>query len=392
MTPRALRTLLTTLLAALAVHGVAQPAYGLEVLHEGLEKPVAALALDTGELLVSSLDGRVYLVSEGVVRPDPVLDVTPRVTALQGEQGFYGVAMEPTAAAAGRPPWLVAAYSERDTGDLIVAAFPYDVGRRVADLAAERVLLAVPMPEPFHYGGQVRFGPDGMLWVSVGNGERSPEHLRARPFTSQDLAELRGKLLRIDLSGAAPGEAYAVPGDNPFVGLEGARPEVYAYGFRNPWKFSFHPHTGAVLLADVGEDRWEEINLVVRGGDHGWPVREGHECLALPDGPGLVEPRCEDLDQVPPVWAYGHLAIDPAGGQSVTGGVVSQDPDLPELAGFYLFADFVMGRLWALDLEAGLATEVLDAELPITELVAGPDGEVLVVSIAGTLARLVRLP
>jgi glucose/arabinose dehydrogenase len=379
-------------LALLTVTAAAQPAYGLDVLYEGLEKPVSVLALEGGGLLLSSLDGRVYLLEDGRVRPQTVLDVTPRVTALQGEQGFYGVALEPEGAARGRPRWLVAAYSERDTGDLIVSAFPYDDEAHVADTTAERDLLRVDVPEPFHYAGHVSFGPDGMLWVSVGNGERSPAYLRVRPYSSQDLSTLRGKLLRLDLSGAAPGEPYAVPPDNPFVGQPGARPEIYAYGFRNPWKFSFHPETGEVLLEDVGEDRWEEVNVVRRGGDHGWPAREGRECLAFPDAPGLVEPRCEELDQVPPLHVYGHLAIDPAGGQAATGGVVVRDPELPELAGRYLFADFVTGRVWALDLETGAAEELLDTDLPITELAEGPHGEVLVAEINGTLSRLVRRP
>lgn len=389
---RHLRLCCLLLAAALGAAALAQPSYVLEVLHEGLEKPVSALALEGGEVLVSSLEGRVYLVADGAVRPQPVLDLTPRVTALQGEQGFYGVALEPAAAARERPRWLVAAFTDRDTGDLVVSAFPYDDAAHRADASSERVVLSVPIPEPFHHGGQVRFGPDGMLWVSVGNGERSNDFLRLRPFSSQDLASLRGKLLRLDLSGAAAGQAYAVPPDNPFVGVAGAREEVYAYGFRNPWKFAFDPANGDVLLADVGNDRWEEVNRVVRGGDHGWPAREGFECQALPDGPGLVEPRCAELDQVPPLWAYGHLALDPAGGQAVTGGVVARDPALPELEGSYLFADFVVGRIWSLDLAALTVTELLDTDLPITELVAGPRGEVLVVAINGTLARLTRAP
>lgn len=388
---RPLRLIPTLLAAALYVAACAsaQPAYQLEVLHDDLDKPVSVLAIEGGALLLSSLNGLVYLIDDGVVREQPVVDFTPRVTALQGEQGFYGVALEPAAAAAGRPRWLVASYSERDTGALIVSALPYDDGQRTADLSAEKVLLRVAMPEPFHYAGKVAFGPDGMLWVTVGNGERAHAYLHARPYSSQDLSHVRGKLLRLDLSGAADGEPYAVPADNPFVGVEGAAPEVYAYGFRNPWKFTFHPDTGEVLVVDVGEDRWEEVSLVVRGGDHGWPAREGFECLSYPDAPGLVEPRCEELDQVAPLHAYPHLTIDLSGGLSITGGVVVRDPELLDLLGDYVFADFVVGRVWSLDLGTGAVTEILDTDLPITEVSAGPNGEVLIVGINGTLARLV---
>lgn len=379
------------MVALFTMGAAAQASYQLEVLYEGLEKPVSLLTLDDGSMLLSSLDGRVYLLHDGVVRNAPVLDLTPRVTALEGEQGFYGVALEPAAAAraAGRPRWLVASFAERGTGALVVASYPFDDVARTASIEGEVTLLSILMPEPFHYGGQVRFGPDGMLWVSVGNGESSNRFLHETPFSSQDLGSLRGKLLRLDLSAAHPGEPYAVPPDNPFVGQEGARPEVYAYGFRNPWKFTFHPVTSDILLVDVGNDRWEEVNVVQRGGDHGWPRREGLECQHFPDVPGLVDAACEEKSYVPPVHVYGHLAIDPLGGQAVTGGLV---PTAGPLAGDYVFADFVVGRIWSLDLGSGQATELLDTELAITELSLGPEGEVLVVSVSGVVGRLRTAP
>lgn len=382
--------LLSVLPTLLAAPAWAQAEYELEVLYTGLEKPVSVLAIPNDGMLLASLDGRVYLLRDGVVRGRPVLDLVLRVTALRGEQGMFSVALEPTeaAAAAGRDRWMVAAFTERETGDLLVSAFPFDGESLTADPSHERVVLRVPMPEPYHHGGQVRFGPDGLLWVSVGNGELSNRFLRERPFTSQDLSSLRGKLLRLDLSGAASGDAYAVPPDNPFVGAPGARPEVYAYGFRNPWKFAFHPVTGDVLMVDVGNDRWEEVNRVQPGGDHGWPRREGHECQHLPDGPGLVDEHCEATIDVGPVHAYGHLALDPSGGQAITGGAVFVDPPWSGPGGVYLFADFVVGRVWALDLATQVVTELIDTDLPITEVARGPTGEALVVSVSGTVALL----
>src|SRR5690606_8556046 len=156
--------------------------------------------------LLSSLNGQVYLLRDGGVRASLVLDLSARVTALQGEQGFYGVALEPAdaAAAAGRPRWLVGAFAERDTGDLIVSAFPFDDQTVTAAAAREDVLLRVPMPEPFHYGGHVEFGPDGMLWGSVGNGESSHVYLHRLPCSSQALSTVTGKLLPRDL-GWRPG-------------------------------------------------------------------------------------------------------------------------------------------------------------------------------------------
>lgn len=390
-TPKYVFARLLLLLALLASNALAQATYRLETLYDGLDKPVSLLTLDDGSMLVSSLNGQVYLLRDGLVRDALVLDLSARVTALQGEQGFYGVALEPAAAAAaaGRPRWLVGAFAERDTGDLVVSAFPFDDESGSAEADGEVVLLRVPMPEPFHYGGHVRFGPDGMLWASVGNGESSNVYLHQRPFSSQDLSTLRGKLLRLDLSGTGARGTYAVPADNPFVGVAGARPEIYAYGFRNPWKFTFHPGTGEVVLTDVGNDRWEEVNVVVRGGDHGWPRREGFECQYLPDAPGLVNAACESMPFVPPAHAYGHLALDPAGGQAVVGGVVIEGASA---AGTYVFGDFVVGRIWSLDLSSGEATELLDTDLPITQIAMGPDGEVLVVSISGSVARLLADP
>ncbi len=375
----------------LATTAAAQNSYTLDVLYEGLEKPVSLLTLEDGAMLLSSLEGRVFLLVDGAVRDAPVLDLTPRVTALHGEQGFYGVTLEPAAAAAtaDRPRWLVAAFAERDTGDLVVSAFPFDDERRSASAGAEMELLRVPMPEPFHFGGKVLFGPDGMLWVSVGNGESSNRFLHERPFSSQDLSTLRGKLLRLDVSGAPVGQPYGIPPDNPFTGRDGARPEIYAYGFRNPWKFTFHPVSGEVILVDVGNDRWEEVNVVERGGDHGWPRREGFECQRYPDAPGLVDETCEETPYVAPIHVYGHLALDPLGGQAVTGGVVLEDGTAQ---GTYLFADFVVGRIWSLDLATGAVTELLDTDLPITEVAIGPRGEALVVSVSGVVARLRTAP
>ena len=373
--------------------------YLLEPLTEQLTKPVSLIALDDGRLLVSQLDGQVVVVEDGVVRAEPFLNLVGRVTALAGEQGLFSAALEPQAAAAllGRAPLLIAAFTERDTGDLVVAAYPTDELLTRADETEERILLRVAMPEPFHHGGQVAFGPDGLLYVSVGNGESSNSFLHSSPWSSQSLDLLRGKLLRLDLSGAVPGQGYAVPDDNPFVTVPGARPEIYALGFRNPWKFNFSDVDGRLLLTDVGNDRWEEVNEIEAGGNYGWPAREGPECQAFPDAPGLVDPDCLLTGAAEPLYgepltSYGHLAIDPAGGQAVTGGVVVLDPELPRLRGRYLFGDFVVGRIWSLDLTSGAVDLLLDTELSITQLAAGPNQAVLVLSISGELFRLAYRP
>jgi glucose/arabinose dehydrogenase len=373
----------------------------LQVLHDDLSLPVSVVPLDdgSGRLALSQLEGLVLILDAAGVRSEPLLDLRARVTGRVGEQGLYSVAIESAARAASRGGrrMVVAAFTERGTGDVVVAGYPLDDTRWVAEAGDETVLLRVPVPEPYHHGGQVAFGPDDMLWVSIGDGEAANHFLRVQPATAQDLRSLRGKLLRIDpfpRDGGSDAAAYRVPSDNPLVGAlahDGtpAAPEIWAYGFRNPWRFTFHPETGDVLLADVGNDRWEEINRVRAGGNHGWPSREGPECQAFPDAPGLVDPTCPERSFVEPLVALAHLALDPRGAQAVTGGTVVRDPGLPELHGRFLFGDFVTGRVWSLDLDDGRLELLLETSMALTSIVTGPAGEVLVLGLDGVLARLV---
>jgi len=372
--------------------------YAVEPWLTGLTLPVAvATDPDGGDaVLVVELEGIVRSARGGVVRAAPFLDLRHRVTGLAGEQGLFTVALEPTAAAVDRPRQVVAAFTEIGTGDLIVAAYPVDLDTWTADPFAEAVIFRVPMPEPFHHGGQVRFGPDGALYASIGNGERSPHFLATRPWSAQSLATLRGKILRVRLLPppvAGLREPYSVPDDNPFVGADApaegpVRPEIWALGFRNPWKFAFDPHDGVALVADVGEDRWEEVNRVGSGGNYGWPIREGRECLEHPDASELVEPACASRALDGPWITYGHLELDPGGGLAVTGGVVVADPTLPALVGRYVFGDFVTGRVWAWDDDAGRRDLLLESGLALTAIDAGPAGELLLVGVDGRVLRV----
>ncbi|HRN18613.1 MAG TPA: PQQ-dependent sugar dehydrogenase [Trueperaceae bacterium] len=372
--------------------------YRLGPLAEGLRLPVDAVPLDdTGALLLVALDGVIQRYQDGAVDPQYFLSLAGRVTGLMGEQGLFSVALEPAerANARGTPRHLIAAFTERGTNDLVVAAYPVLPDLSGAEASEETVLLRIRVPEPFHHGGHVAFGPDGMLYVSVGDGQRNPRFLYDHPHPARDLGSLRGKVLRIDPFPLGSDEPYAIPADNPFTAANdpeaaaaGARGEVWAYGFRNPWKFTFAPSDGAIILSDVGEDTWEEIDVVVKGGDHGWPAREGPTCLAHPDTGVLVVPDCAELDLVPPVAYYGHPNIDPEGGFSVTGGTVVADAALPDLLGKYVFGDFITGRLWSLDLDSGEVVLLLQTARPVSGIVDGPKGEVLVLGIDGTLARL----
>jgi glucose/arabinose dehydrogenase len=367
----------------------------LELRLAELSMPVAVVPYDDDRLLVVQLQGEVVLIEDGQPVAIPFLALEERVTALDGEQGLLSIAVEPRerAAASGDRRHVVAAFTEVGSGDLVVAAYPLAPHGRWADPTDEIELLRIVMPEPFHHGGALAFAPDGTLFVGVGDGEVANVHLMRRPHTAQDLSSLRGKILRID---PRFGDGtYEVPADNPFVGIdvgphgESVRPELWAYGLRNPWKLTVEA-TGALLAASVGNDRWESIFVIEAGGDHGWPAREGPECQSLPEEDVLVDPVCPWRQYVEPVVTYGHFALDPAGGLAVTGGHIVRDPDLPRLVGRYLFGDFVSGRLWSWDPEEERVELLLETGLSITAIDRGLRDEVLVVGIQGIVARVVE--
>lgn len=371
----------------------------LDVLVDSLTLPVSVLALDDGRerLLVTQLEGLVMLIEDGAVQPTPFLDVRARMTALEGEQGFYSVALEGAerASARGHARHLVAAFTERDTGDLIVAGYPTSDDVTTADASREVVLLRVPMPEPFHHGGQVAFGPDGMLYASVGDGLAEGRSGPVDPAPPQSLSERRGKLLRIDPFPAERSAPYRVPDDNPWAssapaGVDAAvAAEVWALGFRNPWRFAFDAPTGDLYLADVGSDQWEEINLVAAGDNHGWPVREGPDCSRVPGSETLVDPNCASHAFASPLVALPHASRDPDGARAIVAGVVVRDPDLPGLHGRYLFGDVVSGRVWSLERDSGRIELLLETGLTLSAIATGHRDEVLLLGLQGVLARIV---
>ena len=200
-----------------------------------------------------------------------------------------------------------------------------------ADPASEEELMRVPQPFWNHNGGGLAFGPDGCLYISLGDGgfKDDPQG------NGQNLETLLGSILRIDVDHHDQGRKYAIPEDNPFVGQDKARPEIFAYGFRNVWGMSFDSQTGLLWAADVGQDLWEEIDIVEKGGNYGWKLREAmHKFKGGADArPDLIEP----------IWEYHHDI-----GKSITGGLVYRGKKWPELVGCFLYADYVSGKVWAL--------------------------------------------
>jgi glucose/arabinose dehydrogenase len=283
----------------------------------------------------------------------------------ENEGGLLGLAFSPDFERDGR---VYVYYTAGDPRRSILSRFQV-VGDAI-DMGRETVLLEVPQPFGNHNGGQIAFGPDGYLHVALGDGGSAgdPEG------NGQDLSTLLGCILRLDVSG----EGYAVPGDNPFVDTSGARPEIYAYGLRNPWRFSFDRATGDLWAGDVGQNRWEEVDRVVAGGNYGWNVMEGFECFEPPDcdASGLELPRA----------AYRR-----EDGCSVTGGYVYRGPSMPELNGWYVYGDYCSGRVWAANTSDDSAPVLLaDSGLSIASFGELPDGELLALTFENAIFRLER--
>jgi len=313
------------------------------------------------------------------------LDITSRVASSSGggELGLLGLAFDPGYAANGL---FYVNYTTGGGGSRSTRVSRFSVSaadRNRADPASETVLLEFSQPFDNHNGGQLAFGPDGYLYIATGDGGFGGDPMD----NAQNLSNLLGKILRLDVHRAAV--PYGIPPDNPFASnSSGFRPEIFAYGLRNPWRFSFDPPTGRIWAGDVGQASWEEIDLIVRGGNYGWDCREGAHVYTGPVG-GPAAACAGPLNLVEPVWEYGHTG----GNISVTGGYVYRGASASSLTGAYIYADFGSGRIWALRYDGsspGSNTLVVDAPFGISSFGRDRDGELLVLQYdaAGGLYRI----
>ena len=298
---------------------------GLEQIASGLAFPLG-LTSPPGDqrLFVVEKGGTIRIIQDGTVLPDPFLDISGQVSD-RPEQGLLGLAFFPDYASSGR---FVVHYTDL-RGDTRISVLTVSQDSNRADPGSETPILSVSQPGPAHNGGQILFGPDGMLYIGLGDGGSRGGDDDGR---GQSLDDLLGSVLRIDVSS---GTAYVVPGDNPFVGNPDARPEVWSYGLRNPWRFSFDRATGDLYIADVGETDWEEVDRARAadgagsGVNYGWSVMEGPDCL---------REGCDPSGLTLPTLAYGHDQ-----GCSIVGGYVYRGEAVPSLQGQYLFGDFCQG-------------------------------------------------
>lgn len=291
----------------------------------------------TNRLFVVTQQGKISVFpnDQNVSEVKTFLDISDRVVykEKENEEGFLGLAFHPKYKENGQ---FFVYYTSTAAPHLSVIS-RFRVSKDDPDKAdpkSEQELLRIKQPFWNHNGGTIVFGPDGYLYIALGDGGAAND-----PFgNGQKLSTLLGKILRIDVDHHDQGKAYAIPKDNPFVGKGDVKPEIWAYGLRNPWCISFDKEDGTFWCADVGQDIWEEIDIIVKGGNYGWNLREGFHKF----GPKGSEPR---KDLIEPIWEYHHNIS----GKSITGGEVYHGRRVPALEGHYIYADYVSGKVWALN-------------------------------------------
>lgn len=317
----------------------------------GFTRPIACVNDGSERLFIVEQPGRIRLAHDGLLEPQPFLDLTDRVYSGDNECGLLGLVFHPQFKNNGR---FFVNYTTKTAGEIQshVMEFKVDPSANQADPKTEREILRYDQPFGNHKGGCVMFGPDGMLYLGTGDGGSGGDPLQ----NGQNLNTWLAKFLRIDVD---HGQPYAVPPDNPFVGQPDAKPEIWAYGLRNPWRFSFDRQTKQLWCADVGQDKWEEIDLIERGKNYGWSAREG-----LHD----FKPERAHGPLTDPIKEYGHDI-----GRSITGGYVYRGTQLPALQGVYVYGDYTTGKIWGLRWDGQAIT--LDAQLASPPLTISSFGE-----------------
>jgi len=335
------------------------------------QAPVQILPMPGQEDTFVIVEQRGRLIAKGTdpkSRKKLLIDMRDRVRMKHSEEGLLSVVYSPDQVT---DPKIYLYYSVSKPRRTILSRMDVKEDGTI-DKASEEILLEIPQPYGNHNGGTVLFGPDGMLYLSIGDGgsANDPEN------HAQDLSDLLGTVIRIDVTSKdAP---YAIPPDNPFIEAEGARPEIWAYGLRNIWRMHFDRETGKLWGGDVGQNKWEEVDIIERGGNYGWRLREGKHDFRPVDG--------QPSDLIEPVIEYPRNA-----GQSITGGFVYRGDDIPGLEGAYLFSDYMTGRLWAARVQDGKEPEIRQilkgSAMAVSSFGEGTDGELYICGFSSPYAR-----
>jgi hypothetical protein len=345
----------------------------LETVASGLAQPllVTHAGDGTNRLFIVQKGGLVRVLQDGQLLVSPFLDLSGKVTT-ESEMGLLSLVFHPEFRQNGR---LFVNYATEAGGPrrTVIAEYQVAVPNGPVDPSSERIVLTFSQPARNHNGGMMVFGPDGHLYIASGDGGGSNDTFG----NGQNLGTLLGGILRIDVD---RGDPYSVPPDNPLVDVEGARPELWAWGLRNPWRISFDRLTGQLFAGDVGQASWEEIDLIRRGGNFGWNRMEGTRCFP----PGS---QCDPAGLVLPIAEYGRDE-----GYSVTGGYVYRGRQETALWGAYIFGDFGSGRIWSLTAGPGevwTRRMLLDTDLNLSSFGEDEQGEIYAVSLGGSVHRLV---
>ncbi len=371
------------LLFLLTVHALAQAeepdSYILQQAfpHLTFTRPLALVDPQDGtnRLFVVEQAGRILVFDNkpDVRSANVFLDIRDRVNSRGNEEGLLGLAFHPQFNENG---FIFVNFTALQPRRTVIARFHLDEkDPDAADPGSELKILEFLQPYENHNGGEVLFGPDGYLYIGTGDGGSGGD-----PHNNgQSLTTLLGKILRIDVDHPAPGQAYGIPRDNPFVGTSN-RAEIWAYGLRNPWRFSFDPATGQLWAGDVGQDMIEEVDIIEKGKNYGWRIMEGNACYKPSTG-------CDTTGLVRPVWDYSH---DTAG-VCITGGYVYRGRKLPELVGAYIYADYGSGRVWALRYDGvhpPINRELLHSGFPIASFGVDAQRELYLCVFDGKIYRL----
>lgn len=340
----------------------AQPSIAIKPVITGLSNPVAITHAGDGSdrLFISLQSGRIVIYNGLQLLPAPFLDISPLVST-NNEQGLLSVAFHPDYANNG---FIFVNYTNTD-GATVIARYRISSDPDIVDAATGSVLLTVPQPYANHNGGQLQFGPDGYLYIGMGDGGAAGDPLD----NAQNTSKLLGKILRLDVDNGFP---YQIPPDNPFVGAPQAQEEIWALGLRNPWRFSFDRENGDMFIADVGQANWEEINFQSAssggGENYGWRLMEASYCYNPPDD-------CNDGSLVLPILEYDHSS----GNCSITGGYIYRGTRNPKLSGIYFYGDFCSGRIWGAvrdNMGAWSSMELLDTGYRISTFGEDETGEI----------------